>query len=557
MSEDGQLGRLLLRKGLISPGDLDTALGDQSDSGAPLSKVLIDRRMVTEAEIVEVVASQLGMHFVDLAETAVDPTAAELIPVSLARRYEVIPYGWADETLLVAMVDPSNVLALDDVRSASGCKIRAVIATSESILEAIDKNNRLEHEVEDLAELASGDDELDDLDQLREVTEDKPVVKLANLLITQAVQDRASDIHIEPTEHDVCIRYRIDGVLHEVMRSPKNIQRGLISRIKIMAEINIAERRVPQDGRISLRIRGKAVDLRVATLPTVHGEKVVMRILDTSTAMLRLQDLGFIDQSMHRYEQAYNLPYGTILVTGPTGSGKSTTLYATLNQISDTTRNVITVEDPVEYRLPGINQVQVNKKAGLTFSGALRSILRCDPDIVLVGEIRDTETAVTAMEAALTGHLVLSTLHTNDAASAPTRLIEMGLQPYLVSSALDCIVAQRLVRLLCDRCKTAYEPSEAELEGAGWNFERFGANPSLYRHGGCGHCGRTGYHGRIALHEVLSVTDEISSAIAERTNSDEVNRMAIAQGMLTLRDTGLHQVLAGLTSLEEILRVVA
>jgi type IV pilus assembly protein PilB len=557
MSEDGQLGRLLLRKGLISPGDLDTALGDQKDSGAPLSKVLIDRRMVTEAEIVAAVASQLGMHFVDLAEVAVDPTATEMIPVSLARRYELVPYGWSDETLLVAMVDPSNVLALDDVRSASGCKIRAVIATREAILEAIDKNNRLDHEVEDLADLASSEDDSDDLDQLREVTEDKPVVKLANLLITQAVQDRASDIHIEPTEHDVCIRYRIDGVLHEVMRSPKNVQRGLISRLKIMAEINIAERRIPQDGRISLRIRGKAVDLRVATLPTVHGEKVVMRILDNSTAMLRLQDLGFLDASMKRFESAYTLPYGTILVTGPTGSGKSTTLYATLNQISDTTRNVITVEDPVEYRLPGINQVQVNKKAGLTFAGALRSILRCDPDIVLVGEIRDTETAMTAMEAALTGHLVLSTLHTNDAASAPTRLIEMGLQPYLVSSALDCIVAQRLIRRLCERCKTEYQPTEAELQGAGWDFESFGATPKLYRHAGCGHCGRTGYHGRVALHEVLSVSDEISSAIAERCNSDELNRLAISQGMLTLRSAGLHQVMQGVTSLEEILRVVA
>lgn len=556
MSEDDQLGRLLLRKGLLNATDLETALGDQAESGAPLSKVLIDRQMLSEADIVEAVASQLGMHFVDLADTAVDPSAAETIPVALARRYELIPYGWAEETLLVAMVDPSNVIAQDDVRSASGCKIRAVIATREAIMEAIDKNNRLDTEVEDLADLVADVDEVEDLDQLREITEDKPVVKLVNLLITQAVQDRASDIHIEPAEKDVRIRYRIDGVLHEVMRSPKNIQSGLISRIKIMAEINIAERRIPQDGRISLRIRGKSIDLRVATLPTVYGEKVVMRILDNSTAMLRLQDLGFLPQPMERFEKAYTLPYGTILVTGPTGSGKSTTLYATLNQINDPTRNVITVEDPVEYRLAGINQVQVNKKAGLTFAGALRSILRCDPDVVLVGEIRDSETAATAMEAALTGHLVLSTLHTNDAASAPTRLIEMGLQSYLVSSALDCIVAQRLVRRLCDRCSVEHEPSQAELEGAGWSFDRLGSSPTLYKAAGCGHCGRTGYLGRIAIHEVLSVTDEISSAIAERCNSDDMKKLAVEHGMLTLRDAGMEHVSLGVTSLEEIMRVI-
>jgi type IV pilus assembly protein PilB len=392
---------------------------------------------------------------------------------------------------------------------------------------------------------------------VREVTEDAPIVKLVNLLITQAVQDRASDIHIEPGEHDLRVRYRIDGVLHEVMRPPRNIQSGIVSRLKIMADINIAERRVPQDGRISATIGTRNIDLRVATLPTVFGEKVVMRILDKSTALLRLDDLGFLPANRDRFEQSYRKPYGTILVTGPTGSGKSTTLYATLNIVNDESKNVITVEDPVEYRLAGINQVQVNIKAGLTFAAALRSILRSDPDVVLVGEIRDRETATIAVEAALTGHLVLSTLHTNDAASTPTRLVEMGVEPFLVASALDCIVAQRLARRLCPKCRQGYQPSAAELAAAGWGEEDLADLPEIFRPVGCQACGKTGYHGRFALHEVLVVSEEIERLIVERGHSEDIKKVAIAQGMLTLRQAGLTQVLAGLTSVEEILRVVA
>jgi type IV pilus assembly protein PilB len=378
-----------------------------------------------------------------------------------------------------------------------------------------------------------------------------------NLTISQAVSDRASDIHVEPTEHDLRIRYRVDGVLHEVMHAPKAIQAGVISRLKVMADINIAERRVPQDGRISVKINGKSVDLRVATLPTVYGEKVVMRILDKTQALLTLDDSGFLPDVLARYEASYRKPYGTIMVTGPTGSGKSTTLYATLNLVNSPDRNIITVEDPVEYRLPGINQIQINSKAGLSFAAALRSILRADPDIVLVGEIRDKETATIAIEAALTGHLVLTTLHTNDAASTPLRLVEMGVEPFLVTSALDCVLAQRLARRLCPKCAEPYQPSESELVEAGWPMDSTPDWPTLHRAVGCSYCGRTGYKGRFALHEVLSVTEEIERLIIERKSTEDVKKVAVMQGMVPLRGDGFRKVAAGMTSLEEVFRVVA
>jgi type IV pilus assembly protein PilB len=402
-------------------------------------------------------------------------------------------------------------------------------------------------------------DQESDLADIEAAVEDAPIVKLVQAIMTQAVADRASDVHIEPGEKDVRVRFRVDGVLHEVMHSPKSIQGGLISRLKVMADMNIAEKRVPQDGRIGMRVGTKQLDLRVATLPTVYGEKVVIRILDKSSALLQLSELGFLDQAYQRYEEAFRKPYGAILVTGPTGSGKSTTLYAALNTINSPDRNIITVEDPVEYRLPGINQVQVNPKAGLTFASALRSILRADPDIVLVGEIRDRETAIIGVEAALTGHLVLSTLHTNDAASTPLRMVEMGVEPFLVTSALDCVVAQRLARRLCDKCKEEYQPSEAELSEAGWPMEELsgGEWPTLYRALGCAACGRTGYRGRFALHEVMLITEEIERLIIERRSTEEMQKEAVIQGMLTLRDDGLRKVARGDTCLEEIFRVVA
>ncbi len=558
MSQDNQLGALLIARGLLTPEQLDAALEDQERTHRSLGRILIDQGLVSEAGLVSTLAAQLGLDYVDVADYAVDPAATTLITDSLARRYQALPLGWEDGRLVVAMADPSNVFAVDDIRTITGADVKMVVSTRASIIAAIDKYHRLDTDAESIsAQAASSFEPEDDLTSVREVTEDAPIVKLVNLLITQAVQDRASDIHIEPGEHDLRVRYRIDGVLHEVMRPPKNIHAGIVSRLKIMADINIAERRVPQDGRISATIGNRHIDLRVATLPTVFGEKVVMRILDKSTALLRLDELGFLPANRDRFEQSFRKPYGTILVTGPTGSGKSTTLYATLNIVNDDSKNVITVEDPVEYRLAGINQVQVNIKAGLTFAAALRSILRSDPDVVLVGEIRDRETATIAVEAALTGHLVLSTLHTNDAASTPTRLVEMGVEPFLVASALDCIVAQRLARRLCMKCREAYQPSLAELVAAGWREEDIVDLPEVFRAVGCQACGKTGYHGRFALHEVLVVTEDVERLIVGRGHSEDIKKVAIAQGMLTLRQAGLSQVQAGLTSVEEILRVVA
>jgi type IV pilus assembly protein PilB len=555
MSEGNQLGALLVERGLITREQLRAALEEQARTRRSLGRILIDQRVVSEADLVATLAAQIGLEYVDLAEVQVDPTAVAAVSPSLCRRYQAIPIAWEDGRLVVAMADPSNVFAIDDIRTITGAEVRTVVATRAAILEAIDRNHRLDSDVEHVsAEAAQQFEEEDDLSRVKEVTEDAPIVKLVNLLITQAVQERASDIHIEPTERDVRVRYRIDGVLHEKMRSPKNIQSGLISRLKIMADINIAERRVPQDGRVSLRLADRNIDLRVATLPTVYGEKVVLRILDKSTALLRLEDLGFLEANLARFESSYRKPYGMILVTGPTGSGKSTTLYATLNIVNDVGKNIITVEDPVEYRLPGINQCQVNPKAGMTFAAALRSILRADPDVVLVGEIRDRETATIAIEAALTGHLVLSTLHTNDASTTPTRLVEMGVEPFLVASALDCVVAQRLARKLCERCKEPYVPAPSELEAIGWDAEE---PAEVFRPVGCAYCGRTGYHGRFAIHEVMLVTEEIERLIVERAHSEDVKKLAVAQGMLTLRQSGLAQVRRGVTSIEEILRVVA
>lgn len=560
-SDDERLGALLVAGGLLSEEALAVALAARSTRGSGLTHILLEDNLVTESDMVATLASHLKLEYVDLAEYPVDAAAARLVTDSLARRYLALPIGWIEGRLIVAMADPSNVFAVDDIRTVTGAELRIAVATKNSILEAITKYHRVMGDAENVsAEAASSFEAESDLTSVRELSEESPIVKLVNLLISQAIADRASDIHIEPGERDVRVRFRIDGVLHEVMRPPKNIQSGIVSRLKVMSDINIAERRIPQDGRINTVINGRDVDLRVATLPTVHGEKVVMRVLDKSTALLRLQDLGFLPENMARYEESYRKPYGTILVTGPTGSGKSTTLYATLNIVNDETKNVITVEDPVEYQLPGINQVQVNAKAGLSFAAALRSILRSDPDVVLVGEIRDKETATIAIEAALTGHLVLSTLHTNDAASTPSRLVEMGVEPFLVGSSIDCIVAQRLARRLCTKCRESYKPEYGELTGVGWDFERLGgmdADFHIYRPKGCGACGGTGYYGRFAIHEVLQVSEEVERTIVERGHTDDIRKIAISQGMLTLRQVGMEEVARGVTSIEEVLRVIA
>jgi type IV pilus assembly protein PilB len=560
VSDGTPLGALLVESGLITNDQLAAALEQQAKSDVAIGRVLVDLGFISEIDLVRALTKQVGLEFVDLTEHPIDATIASLIPESLARRYQALPIAWNGDVLVVAMADPSNILAVDDIRALTGAQVRSVVATAAQIRDAIDRFHRLDSEVDDLASQAA--DELNDGDDLANVSavvEDAPIVKFVNLLITQAVADRASDIHVEPTDRDLRIRFRVDGVLHEVMRSPKAIQAGVISRLKVMSEINIAERRVPQDGRMSLTVGGKPVDLRVATLPTVHGEKVVMRILDKNQALLTLQDQGFLPDTLERFERSFKKPYGTILVTGPTGSGKSTTLYATLNVLNDVSRNIITVEDPVEYRLPGINQIQINAKAGLTFAAALRSILRADPDVLLVGEIRDRETAVIAIEAALTGHLVLSTLHTNDATSTPMRLLEMGVEPFLVTSALDCVLAQRLARRLCDRCKEAYQPTEEELIAASWPMERIdiGDWPTLHRAVGCASCSRTGYRGRFALHEVMPMSEEIERLIIERRSVEDLSKAALMEGMVPLRQDGLRKVGMGMTSIEEIFRVVA
>jgi type IV pilus assembly protein PilB len=550
-----QLGDILLEGGLVTHEQLADAYDEHQRVGRALGRVLVDHGVLTESQLVAALAQQIGMPFVDLTEFNIDGAALASVSASVARRYNALPIGYDDGRLIVAMSDPANVFAIDDIRSITGLDVKPVVATKSDIVTAINRYHRAESDLDDIT-MSLDSEEEEDLSTLKEVVEDAPIVKFVNLLITQAINDRASDIHLEPNERDLRVRFRIDGVLHDIMRSPRNIQSGVISRLKIMADINIAERRIPQDGRLSVNANGKKVDLRVATLPTVWGEKVVMRILDNSTAMLKLSDLGFSDGNYERYSRSFTKPYGMILVTGPTGSGKSTTLYATLNIVSRPEINVITVEDPVEYRVAGINQVQTNNKAGLTFASALRSILRSDPDVVLIGEIRDHETAQIAIEAALTGHLVLSSLHTNDAPSAVTRLVEMGIEPFLVGSALDAVLAQRLGRRLCDRCKEAYTPEPSFLTAARFPWQNGEPLPTLYRPVGCSACSKTGYRGRVALAEVMAVTEEIERMTVERATAVDIARVAIEQGMQSLRLDGMEKARQGVTSVEEVMRVV-
>jgi len=517
---------------------------------------LISRGAITSAQLARARAAYAGLPFVELADYPVDRTAVAAVPGAICRRHTVLPIGFADGMIVLAMADPGNVFAVDDVRAASRVGVAAAVAEEADLRAAIDRYIRADDELSDLTTTLEEETAAAEDTAVAEASDDDaPIVRFVNLLVSQAIQDHASDIHIEPAEHDVRVRYRIDGVLHAMQSAPKSIQNGVISRLKIMSDIDIAERRKPQDGRMSVVHGGRQIDLRVATLPTVWGEKVVMRILDNTNTGMTLGDLNLLERNFETYRQSYSKPYGMILVTGPTGSGKSTTLYTTLNAVARPEINVITVEDPVEYRMPGINQVQVNPKAGLTFASALRSILRSDPDVVLLGEIRDHETAQIAIEASLTGHLVLSTLHTNDAPSAVTRLTEMDIEPFLVGSALDCVVAQRLARRLCDRCKQPGSLAADDLRRL--RFPVGDQPPTMFVPVGCPACSNTGYRGRIAVHEVMAVTEEIERLAVERASSAEIGRAAREQGMLTLREDGWEKVRLGLTSVEEILRVVA
>jgi type IV pilus assembly protein PilB len=521
---------------------------------------LVDDGVLSATQVAKAKAARSGVQFVDLTDFPVDRQAVALVAPGVLRRHHVLPIGFAGDHLVVATTDPDNLPAIDDVRTASGRALTLVMAEEADLDAAINRYLRADGELSDLTatlEEEQAQDASQNAFDTDVVDDEAPIVRFVNLLVSQAIQDNASDIHIEPGEREVRVRYRIDGVLHEMQPAPKAIQAGVISRLKIMSDIDIAERRKPQDGRMSVTHGGRKIDLRVATLPTVWGEKVVMRILDNTSSMLALENLSLLPRNFEVFRNSYTKPYGMILVTGPTGSGKSTTLYTTLNTVSRPEINVITVEDPVEYRMAGINQVQVNPKAGLTFASALRSILRSDPDVVLLGEIRDHETAQIAIEAALTGHLVLSTLHTNDAPSAVTRLTEMDIEPFLVSSALDCVVAQRLARRLCERCKAPVAPDAPRLASIGFPLEALDQGAVLYGPVGCRACSNTGYRGRMALHEVMAVSEEIERLTVERASSAEIGRVAREQGMLTLRQDGWAKVLAGYTSVEEVLRVVA
>jgi len=555
-SATDRLSQLLIKNNVIDEKQLAVALKRQKESGSSLGRVLLEMGVVRENQLAEVIARELGLEYVDLLEYKINIHATTSIEESTAQRYTCIPIDFEEGKLVVAMADPTNIYALDDIRLSTGYEVKPTVSAREDIISAIQRYYHLDT---DVVEEALEGKELDEVEGISGVVDDTPLVRFTTTMIAEAINRGASDIHIDPRENEVLIRYRIDGVCQEIKRAPKNIHQGIVSRIKIISDLNIAERRVPQDGHFGMNSAGKSIDFRVAILPTVYGEKVVMRILDKSSILLRLEDLGFLPESLEKYREAFMLPHGALLVTGPTGSGKSTSLYATLNVLNTEEKNITTVEDPVEYRLAGINQVQVNPKAGLNFSNALRNILRTSPDILMVGEIRDRETAKTAIEAALTGHLVLSTLHTNDAPSALPRLIEMGVESFLVSSAINCVLAQRLVRKLCSNCKVPYEPDPDVLKTLDFPTNGVDSDLILYKanENGCVKCSGTGYKGRIGLYEVMPMSEEIQRLTVKEASATMIMSQAIEDGLLTMRDDGFIKVKMGLTSIEEVMRVVA
>src|SRR5215211_7282351 len=562
-SRRGGSGRVLtdviVDLGFVEREAMDDAVQMAHSAGSAAERVLVSTGAITESDLARAVAERFGLDHLDLQLYRVDPDAAKLVTPAAIKRYQAVPVAFAsDRTLLVAMSDPANVLAVDDIAVMTGYEVRPAVASPsdiESVLERINDPNwgsggGAAPELEPL------DDELPDLSPpnpngrgpLYDLTpqtvnfgasgEDASVIQLVQRVISEAVERGSSDIHFEPQEEEMRVRYRIDGVLLEAAIVPLSVIPAVTSRIKILSDLDIAERRVPQDGRVSIQVDGKAIDLRVATLPAQYGENVVMRILDSSNALISMEQLGMLPQAMERFTKAFSQSHGAVLVTGPTGSGKSTSLYAALNVLNTIDKNIITIEDPVEYQLEGLTQVQVNNKAGLSFAAGLRSMMRADPDIIMVGEIRDRETAQIAIESALTGHLVLSTLHTNDAPGAVTRLIEMGIEPFLVGSAVDAVVAQRLCRLLCERCKVPYQPQLHELLDAGFPWRQDEPMPTLYRAAGCSACASTGYRGRMALHEVMTVNEDIERLAVARATTDDIGRLARSQGMDSLRHDG-------------------
>lgn len=555
MKNKKRLGDMLIEEGLITLEQLQFALTKQRELGMKLGAVLIDQKIITEIQLFQTLERQFGVKYVDINAVRIDPKVPKLITENLAKMHSAIPIILSKGTLTVAMSDPLDMIAKDDIRFATGLEVQVVMTPASDISRAIHRYYDVSDRAEKAArEYSAQSSEFADLEQdiESETVSNAPMVRLVNSIISQAVRSKASDIHIEPFEDRVRIRFRTDGVLREVMSPPRNTHGAIVTRIKIMGKMNISERRVPQDGRIETTIEGYQIDMRISVLPTVFGEKVVIRLLDRSNINLTMEQLGFSQTNLSRLKKILDVPEGIILVTGPTGSGKTTSLYTILRDFNSIDTNIITVEDPVEYRLDGINQVQVNTKAGLTFASGLRSILRQDPDMVLVGEIRDTETAQIAIRAAITGHVVLSTLHTNDTSSTLSRLVDMGVEPYLVATATVGIVAQRLVKRNCVKCSKTYQASKREYIQMGYNPK---ARLILTKGEGCNACNHTGYSGRIAVHEILIVDRDIKRLMFDRATADELKASAVKSGMLTLQDSCKELVLAGTTTVEEMLRV--
>jgi len=545
----------LVDLGFVHEDRARQAIEEARTAGRTPEQLLLDQGAVNADQLSRAVAERYGLDHIDLAAYQVDMAAANLISVATARRYRALPVGFADkETLIVAMADPTNVLAVDDIQIATALDCRVAVAAEEDIEALIGRLNTLQSAVSEAVSEGEAEDELAEVSDIEVSAEDAPVVKLVYSILGQAVGEGASDVHFEAGEGEMRVRFRVDGVLREAAHVPKRMINAVVSRVKIMSDLNIAEKRVPQDGRVSITVEDRRVDLRITTLPTQRGEGATIRILDKDNAQRSLDELGMDGEARERFADAFHQAYGAVLVTGPTGSGKSTTLYAALQEINDVERNIITIEDPVEYRLNGINQINVNRKAGLDFATGLRSMLRADPDVVMVGEIRDGETARIAIEAALTGHLMLTTLHTNDAPGAITRLTKMGIEAFLIASAVDCVVAQRLARKLCSHCKrrTIVRP-----EALAQADVRVGGELEAYEPVGCSRCNQSGYRGRAGIYSVMRLSERIKEMVVAQAPEAEVAATAREEGMLTLREDGISKVRSGLTSLEEIVRVTA
>ncbi|OLB93604.1 MAG: type IV-A pilus assembly ATPase PilB [Candidatus Rokubacteria bacterium 13_1_40CM_68_15] len=564
-----RLGDLLVAEGLVKQEQLQRALAEQKGTTEKLGSVLVRLKLVNEEQLTGFLSRQYGIPSITLSQLDIDPGILRLVPPQIAKKYEVLPVKRAANTLTLAMADPTNVFALDDVSFMTNLQVLPVVASQASIRRAIERNydsqgtaitdvlTELSEDQVSNVEVVDDDEERSgkvDVFELKESADEAPVVKLVNMVLVDAIQKGASDIHWEPYEKVFRIRFRIDGVLHESLSPPKRLEAAIISRLKIMSSLDIAERRVPQDGRIKLRHHTREIDFRVSVLPTIFGEKAVLRILDKDALQLDLTKLGFDAGSLEQFEKVIRQPYGMILITGPTGSGKTTTLYSAIHTINSPAHNIMTAEDPVEYNLKGVNQVQINDSIGRTFASALRAFLRQDPDVILVGETRDLETAQISIRAALTGHLVFSTLHTNDSPSTIARLIDMGIPPFLVASSLLLVMAQRLGRKVCTECREPYEADEESLVPYGHVLTGLGRT-QFYKGRGCAACSFTGMKGRVALYEVMPVTQEIRGLILKNAAVTDIRAMAQAQGMKTLRQAGLLKVLAGTTTVEEVLRV--